>query len=201
MSEVIVVPAGTQLDRTHVALKDIKFNVKRQGDVYSALWAGQRGFGVDYRALAVDDAIWLAQKDLGELLDWIDSDDEDADCARDEIGQALRDSVGRCEEMPKEEALDGATIEGYLLEAGDGYESSSLVISGMGLTEALAAALRVEKQNVSYTQLQAYDDGEDDIGPYTRIVTVAEEEECPLWHKRLFYDFGRVRITVERITE
>ena len=201
MSETVVIPAGTQLDRTHVALKDIKFNVERHGDVYSAIWAGQQGFGIGHRALAVDDAVWLAQKDLGELLDWIGSDDEDADWARDEIGQALRESVGQGEGTSKEEALDGATIEGYLLEAGDGYEWSSLFISGMGLAEALAAALRVEKQEHSYIQLWGCDDEGNDIDPHTTIVTVAEEEESLPRNERLFYDFGRVRITVERITK
>ena len=201
MGEVIIIPAGTQLDRTHVALKDIKFNVDHPGDLYSAIWAGQQGFGVGHRALSVDDAVWLAQKDLGSLLDWLDSDDEDADLARDEIGQALRESVGRREGTLNESAVDGIILEGHLLEAGDGYEWSSLFISGMGLTGALAAALRVEKQEHSYIQLWGCDDDGNDIDPDTTICESADGEERLPHHECLFYDFGRVRITVERITE
>jgi hypothetical protein len=91
-------------------------------------------------------------------------------------------------------------LEGHLLEAGDGYEWSSLFISGMDLAEALAAALRVDKLERSYIQLWGHDDEGESVDPDSTIVTVADDER-PYSHERLFYDFGRVRITVERVEE
>ena len=199
MNYIVTVPAGTQLDKKHVALKDIEFEIEQRGDVYSAQWVSQGRFGAIHKALSVADAVWLAKKDLGRLLDWIDSGDEDAAWARREIGQALWESVGHHEGVPNEWAVDGVILEGHLLEAGDGYEWSSLFMSGMDLAEALAAALRVDRLERSCIQLWGHDDEGEPVDPDSTIITVADEDERPLLHERLFYDFGRVRITVERV--
>ena len=201
MSEIVVVSVGTQLDGQHAALKDIQFEIERRGDIFSAKWVEQGRVGGIHRALSVDDAIWLAKKDLGRLLDWIDSDDEDAAWCRREIGPALWENVGHREGPPNGWSMDGAIIEGHLLEAGDGYEWSSLFISGMDLAEALAAALRVEKLECAYIQLWGHDDEGGSVDPDSTIRTIPDEDERPAGHERLFYDFGRVRITVERIRE
>ena len=202
MSEIVTIRAGTQLDGKHNALRDIQFEIERRGDIYSAKWASMTsGFGAINEGLAVDDAMWKAKKDLCRLLDWIDSDDEDAAWCRREIGQTLWEHVGHHEGPVNEWRFDGAVLEGHLLEAGDGYEWSSLFISGMYLAEALAAALRVERLERSCIQLWGHDDEGESVDPDSTICTVADDEECPHLLQRLFYDFGRVRITLERIKE
>lgn len=198
MSKTVVIPAGTQLDQGHIAVKNLEFQVERRGDVYNAIWPQQGEFGGSHCALSVDDAIWLAKKDLCGLLDWIDSDNEDAAWCRRKIGQVLRESVWHHEGASGALAIDSVVLEGHLLQAGDGYEWSSLFISGLDLAEALAAAFRIEKLEQAAIRLWGHDDDGNPIDPDATTCTVVDGEGRLYGHQRLFYDFGRVKITIER---
>lgn len=199
MSERVVIPAGTQLDSEHVALDDLVFLIQRPGERYAAKWEYQDRFGATSEALSLEDALWCAKGEVCRLWDWVRDGGEDAEYAKKWLGAQLFRCIGYHKGYANEKQPASVVLEGHLLEAGDGYEWSSLFISGMDLAEALAAAFRVEQMEDSYIQLWGHDDDGNDIDPDTTICNMAEGEEQIPWHERLFYDFGRVRITVERL--
>jgi hypothetical protein len=99
MTEIVTVPAGTQLDGKHVALSDMCFVVERRAGRYAVWWEDQDRFGMTSEALSVGDAMWSAKKEVCRLFDWVRDGGGDAQYAESGSARscaiALAARVGR----------------------------------------------------------------------------------------------------------